>query len=145
MENLVYLAMCIALLATIIGISRKRVPDAERRDTPYRYILKQHVMTGAEARLYKELQRTLPEGQYIVPQAHLSMFLDHRVKGQDWRAAFSKINGKSVDFLIVESETNRPILAIELDDTTHERDDRMARDQFVETILHEAGIPLKRM
>ncbi|MNY83493.1 hypothetical protein D3C86_2263080 [compost metagenome] len=36
------------------------------------------------------------------------------------------------------------MVAIELDDTTHERDDRRLRDDEVERIFSEAGVPLVR-
>jgi len=41
--------------------------------------------------------------------------LEHRIKGQDWKAAFRRINGKSVDFVICDKAYIKPLLAIELD------------------------------
>ena len=79
-----------------------------------------------------------------MPQAHLSSFIDHRIKGQNWDAAFSTINGKSVDFLLIEKNTLKPILAIELDDWSHKREDRIARDEKVKNILQQADIRLAR-
>lgn len=101
-------------------------------------------MTNAEKVFYDKLLAEARDEYYIVPQAHLSAFIDHKIKGQNWRAAFSIINGKSVDFLVVEKSTQTPVLAIELDDYTHNRPDRQRRDQMVEEILRKAGIPLQR-
>ena len=56
-------------------------------------------MTQHELIFYKTLLEAV-SGCVIIPQAHLSMFLDHKVYGQNWSRAFSRINGKSVDFLI---------------------------------------------
>jgi very-short-patch-repair endonuclease len=80
----------------------------------------------------------------VIPQAHLSVFIDQHVKGQNWKAAFRVINGKSVDFLLVEKTTLKPIAAIELDDWSHKREDRVSRDEKVKAILDEAGVLLVR-
>ena len=79
----------------------------------------------------------------IIPQAHFSMFLEHRIKGQNWKAAFSRINGKSVDFLICNNEM-KPLFAVELDDSTHNRLERQKRDIFVNSIMNNANMPLLR-
>jgi hypothetical protein len=36
----------------------------------------------------------------------------------------------------------RPLLAIELDDSSHNRADRKARDAFVDSALKAAGLPI---
>lgn len=84
-------------------------------------------------------------GRYAVfPQVHLSALLDHTVKGQDWRAAFRHINGKSVDYVLCDINTLQPVYAVELDDPTHQRDDRIERDSEVERIFSDAQLPLVR-
>ena len=68
---------------------------------------------------------------------------NHEIKGQNWSGAFSKINGKSVDFLIC-SNSMKPIVAIELDDSTHNSPNRQKRDMFVNSIINNADIALLR-
>lgn len=62
---------------------------------------------------------------------------------QNWSRAFSRINGKSVDFLICTNDM-KPLIAIELDDNTHDRPDRQKRDIFVNSIISDANMPLLR-
>ena len=81
---------------------------------------------------------------YVVPQVHLSALLNHKVKGQNWKGAFQHINGKSVDFVLLSKENAKPICAIELDDSSHDRNDRLSRDEEVERIFKQAKIPLAR-
>ena len=76
---------------------------------------------------------------------HLPTLIDNKVVGQNWRAAFRHINGKSVDFVLCDKAYISPKLAIELDDKTHERPERQERDVEVERILQEAGVPLLRL
>ena len=108
----------------------------------YSYTKKSCAMTPSELSFYKTLHEAV-NGCVIIPQAHISMFLDHRVKGQNWKAAFSRINGKSVDFLICTNDM-KPLIAIELDDSTHDQPDRKNRDEFVNSIIMSANMPLLR-
>lgn len=143
----------IGLIALMVLLLKKlfesTAPSRERAENTaslvkYAYSVKAQIMTNAEKVFYDKLLAEAGDEYYIVPQAHLSMFINHKIKGQNWRGAFSVINGKSVDFLIVEKTTQKPALAIELDDYTHGRPDRQRRDQIVEEILNRAGVPLQR-
>ena len=108
----------------------------------YVYIKKSCAMTPSELSFYKTLHEAV-NGCVIIPQAHLSMFLDHEIKGQSWKAAFARINGKSVDFLICTNDM-KPLIAIELDDNTHNQPDRKTRDGFVNSIIANTNMPLLR-
>lgn len=138
----VYLVILTAAIAAILFYSKKK--PAQRSIPKYRYKRRQAVMTRAEARFYEKLAEVIGEKFIIIPQSHLSMFVDHRIKGQNWKAAFSTINGKSVDFLLVEKATLKPVVAIELDDWSHKMNDRIARDEKVKVILDQIGILLVR-
>ena len=94
----------------------------------------------------RKLNSLFGDRYYIFPQVHLSSFIDHKVKnGQYWKAALSHINQKSVDFVLCDKQWRRPLLAIELDDRTHNRPDRVERDVIVEQILSQANMPLLRI
>lgn len=101
-------------------------------------------MTVREHDFYDRLNNILGNEYHVLPQVHLSKLLDHTVKGQNWNAAFRHINGKSVDYVVADKKYMSPILAIELDDSTHDAYDRLERDGEVERILGEAGVPLAR-
>jgi hypothetical protein len=134
----------IAIVIIVIMLAGQNKKVQEEILVKYSYLSKKQIMTNAEKVFYDKLLATLGNDHYIVPQAHLSMFIDHKIKGQNWKGAFSVINGKSVDFLIVEKTTQKPVLAIELDDYTHARPDRVKRDAVVVEILNRAGVPLQR-
>jgi very-short-patch-repair endonuclease len=61
-----------------------------------------------------------------------------------WKAPFSHINQKSVDFVLCNKTSLKPLLAIELDDWSHDRQDRVDRDASVEQMLLAANFPLLR-
>lgn len=109
------------------------------------YKKKASVITDREAQFFATLQSICNGYFYIIPQAHLSLFLSEKVVGQDWKQAFMRINGKSVDFLICKRSDHSPVLAIELDDSTHDNSDaRQQRDQWVNSTLQNANVPLFR-
>ena len=102
-------------------------------------------MTTRENECFKTLNEIFGAKWFVIPQVHLSALLNHKVKGQNWNAAFRHINGKSVDFVLVGKESYKIICAIELDDSTHNRTDRKERDNEIERIFSEAKIPLARI
>lgn len=117
----------------------------QTKKSQYKYYAKPYVMTSRENECFKTLNEIFSSKWFVVPQVHLSALLDYRVKGQNWNAAFRHINGKSVDFVLIGKESYKVICAIELDDSTHSRSDRMERDVEIERMFKEARIPLARI
>jgi very-short-patch-repair endonuclease len=138
----------IIIVIVAVAIAAATTQKKQRPKTPetktYHFQKKEKVMTYAEGRFFEKLTGVIGDRFIVIPQAHLSVFIDQHVKGQNWKAAFRVINGKSVDFLLVEKTTLKPIAAIELDDWSHKREDRVSRDEKVKAILDEAGVLLVR-
>lgn len=140
--------LCILAAAYIIFrlVRRPAIKKENPKLSPYRYIRKNYVMTRAESDMFRRLEHIAGEKYYVFPQIHLSSLLNHAVNGQDWRAALAKIQRKSVDFVLVNRETMVTSYAIELDDKTHDSSaSRIARDELVNEIFLDAGIPLVRL
>ena len=117
----------------------------EEKKSVYRYERKKFFMTRAEHEFFNVLTNIVSEHYYVFPQAHLPSILEHKIVGQYYKAALSHINQKSVDYVLCDKEYLSPKLVIELDDKTHEKEDRKERDIEVERILKEAGLPLLRI
>lgn len=110
----------------------------------YHYKSKAFVMTKPENDFFDTLTEVVGSNFYVFPQMHLSSILDHTTVGQSWKGAFSTINQKSVDYVICSKAYRQPLLAIELDDSSHDTEDREQRDANVAHMLAEAHIPLIR-
>jgi hypothetical protein len=124
----------------------KRIDNQnEIKKSRYRYYAKPYLMTTRENEFFKLLNDIFGAKWFVIPQVHLSSLLNHKVKGQNWNGAFRHINGKSVDYVLVGKESYKVICAIELDDSTHSRADRIERDNEINRIFHEAKIPLARI
>ncbi len=111
----------------------------------YPYHLKRYLLTPNETECYKALVHTVGNDYFIFVQVHLSSLLDEKIPGNNWQGARSHINRKSVDFVLCDKDDISPVLAIELDDYSHSRVDRIERDGEVERILREARLPLLRI
>lgn len=112
----------------------------------YRYKIRTSLATQNETYAYRRIMSLVDTAKYgIAPQAHLSAFLDERIRGQNWKGARASIDRKSVDFLIYELASLRPVLAIEIDDKTHDRPNRIQRDKAVESCMQSAGMRLVRL
>lgn len=112
--------------------------------TTYTYTKRSHIMTQTERKFYLQLYYMF-KGQYFVfPQIHLADLLDYRHTGQSYRGAWASIKDYSVDYVIC-SPSLQVLSAIELDDRSHSRPDRQARDQAVNQICEKAALPLVRI
>ena len=143
------LIIFVILMAVVFIVLKKFSPgifnDEEKViKSPYNYKKKDFLMSRAEHEFFNILVEVVGNQYYVFPQIHLSTILDNKVVGQNWRGAFRHIDEKSVDFVICDKAYIKPILAIELDDKTHEREDRKGRDGEVERILNESGLALLR-
>ncbi len=111
----------------------------------YKYRGKTHIMTQREEKFFLLLNDIFRDKCYIIPQVHLSALLEHRIKGQNWKGAFSHINGKSVDYVLLRSKDLSVLCAVELDDSTHDTADRIERDKEVGWMFGLANVPLIRL
>lgn len=146
MTKLLILAGVAVVLVAALAVARAvfdgGVGDEKKK---YQYKRKNFFLTRAEHECFDALMAAVGNDYLIFAQVHLPTLIDNKVVGQNWRAAFRHINGKSVDFVLCDKAYISPKLAIELDDKTHERPERQERDVEVERILQEAGVPLLRL
>ena len=141
MESVNIFVCLVGVIALMLIINLKNKPEKQKL---YKYYAKKQIMTNREADFFVKLNTIFNERFFVIPQVHLSAMLDERVKGQNWRSAFRHINGKSVDYVLISRTSLELICAIELDDNTHDRPERSARDKEVERIFEQAKIPLTR-
>lgn len=136
----------IVVIAVLVKIISSNSSNKRKvfKNNQYSYLAKESLMSKTETDFFVRLDRAVNERYYVFPQVHLSALLDHKIKGQEWKYAFRHINGKSVDYVLCDRATLIPVYAIELDDFTHERNDRIERDGEIERIFQEAQLPLVR-
>ena len=125
----------------------EEVEEAEKEPAKYsdNYEKRGMIMSLREKIFFDKLKQVVVGDFDIYPQVHVDKILQPRrgLFGNNRLWAFRGISQKSVDFLIVDNNQS-PVLAIELDDSTHEKEDRAERDWFIECAFKNVGVPLLR-
>lgn len=132
---------CLAAILRLFGIQLGE-PTATADELPYR--LRDDFLSPAELAFYRTLRLAVKEQAVILAKVNLAdLFFVPRPHAS--QAHRNKIDRKHVDFLLLHPETMKPLAGVELDDASHERADRAARDQFVNRVFQAAGLPLIRI
>lgn len=108
------------------------------------YHLRDNFLSPAELSFYGVLRAAI-NGRAVLCSKVALADIFYVKKGDDasrWRIYTNKIDRKHVDFLLCDPVTMRPLVGIELDDSSHQRTDRQARDTFVDGVFAAAGLPL---
>jgi very-short-patch-repair endonuclease len=145
MTYLIIFAVIIGVIVVAVEVLKGQKTNDEKGPKQYQYKQKNFFMSRAEHECFDAILKAVGNEYHIFPQVHLSSIVDNKVTGQNWKGAFKHISQKSVDFVLCDKAYLSPKLAIELDDKTHERPDRIERDVEVERILKDAGLPLLRL
>ena len=101
------------------------------------YQLSDRFLSPAEQVFYQTLRSVTQDRLSINSKVRLGDLFSTPDKN-----AYIRISYKHVDFLLCEPSTMRPIVAIELDDSSHSRSDRQERDDFVDSVFESAQLPL---
>lgn len=146
MNNFIYPIFILIAIFVFLSFLKSLIGKKSLTKTStYRYERKEHLTTRPEKEFLETLLSITKNIFYIFPQIHLTSLVNHKIPGQNPTAALNHIDRKSVDYVICDKENLKPLLVIEFDDPSHQREDRMERDIEVERILAEAGIPLLRI
>jgi hypothetical protein len=142
---IVIVAVLFVVLAVVAGILKaRRAGNETMAAVPDAYELRTSVFTPAERSFAGVLDGALPEGVTWLGKVRLGdVFATKKGLTRSENAtARNKIDRKHVDFLLLRSSDLAPIAGIELDDRSHERDDRKDRDAFVDEVFRGCGLPL---
>lgn len=131
---------CLGFLLRLFGGKLEEPKDA--KTFPYR--VRDDFLSPAELSFYRVLLIALNGRALACPKVGLSDIF-FVTRPHENRSAFNRIAQKHVDFLVCDTTTLKPLFGIELDDASHARADRQARDEFVEKVFAAASLPLLRV
>lgn len=127
---------CLTVFLNLLGIGRRK----SRSEHPYR--VRNHFITENELKFYNALKLAVGERAVIQAQIGLWAICEVPRSYKDYTTAMNHVDRKRVDFLLCDPDSMMPIVAIEVNDRSHERRDRRERDAAVKSVLEEAGLPL---
>ena len=128
-------------------VALRKGPIAIRRaSTEPIYETTSALLTPAERSFFGVLQQVVLPSICLFPKVRLADVIQPRsaLDGPTRQSAFNKISSKHVDFVLCDAGTTKVICVIELDDSSHGRGSRQARDSFVDAALQFASIPVVR-
>jgi len=131
---------CLTAIRRLFGIGAQKAQSVPATESlPYR--VRDDFLSPAEMSFYRVLWSVAGKQAMICPKVSLAdiFFVVRPNENQAYR---NRIAHKHLDFLLCEPKSMRPIVGIELDDASHTRSDRQARDEFVSQVFQTAGLPL---
>ncbi len=107
------------------------------------YLQRDHFLSPAEMHFFQTLRTAVNGRAALSTKVNLSDLFWVKTDDQSRKRIYTnKIDRKHVDFLLCDPATMRPLVAIELDDKSHQRADRQERDGLVNNVFLAAGLPL---
>lgn len=155
MSSLIFLL----LICTVVGVGALAFLNSQGNLTPppssrvsdhnvaqvYIYSCQKYLFTRTELTFYRALQAAT-QGQYLVfGKVRVADVLKPQTDNRaDRQRAFNKISAKHFDFVLCDPVNLKVLAAVELDDSSHQRVDRIKRDDFLNQAVASAGLPLIR-
>ncbi len=102
------------------------------------------LLNPAEKQLFELLISLVGRDKYVCPKVRITDIINpgNDKQHSDYWQKWNQIAQKHVDFLICDSNTFEPLIAVELDGITHTYASRIARDKLVDTAFGEAGMKI---
>lgn len=138
MQAIILLVIALIVILAVISLTKPSNKQTDADIWPY-YAKKP--LSQPEQVLYFRLAQALPE-HVTLAQVGLSRILGVK-KGNNPMEWLNRINRMSADFVVCNKASN-VIAVIELDDSSHQREDRKKADQKKDKALASAGIRMIR-
>lgn len=143
---MVYIILIFLIIIIILEkiIDKKTYAEIkENKVNLLNYAKKDYVMTQTELIFYRELKKVTEKLELsIFPQVNLERIVN--VKNNN-KADRNRIKSRSIDYTIVNNKNCKIICCIELDDYTHNYQNRIKRDNFINELFVSVGIKLHRI
>ena len=139
----------IVVISVLLGrrVFRRQDGSLDRRaavELPYER--KSVLLSAAERSFLGVLEQALGEGYRVCPKVRVADAISVRrpLPRGEWQRAFNRISSKHFDFILCRSTDLEIACAVELDDSTHQRNDRQERDMFLGEVCSVSSLPLLR-
>lgn len=132
-------AGCLFVFLRLLGLERLFGKATGQPTLPYR--LRDGLLSAGELAFYQVLVRAVPP-EYVINCKVRIWDILYVERSENSRGHENRISSKHVDFLLCDRTTMKAVLAIELDDASHNRPDRQDRDAFVDQAFAAAGLPI---
>lgn len=114
------------------------------------YVAKAKMMSASEQGVYKILEKAYGEKYHIFCQVRVVDIIQpnitkYQTTTREYKSLFWQISQWHFDYVMCDKSDFSIFCALELDDASHERADRVRRDRILNAVCKDAGLDLKRM
>lgn len=112
------------------------------------YVRVENLLSQGERAFYRPLLAAVRDRYEVFSKVRLADVIKCPRDHQKQRSYWGKIKGYHLDFILVDPDTTRPLLAVELDDRSHTGRGgarQRERDRFKDDCLQAAGVPILRV
>ena len=140
-----YLPFAIIIVAVAVGIvvrdlkTKNGQPDEDIEKLPYR---RKFLLTKNEYWFYKSLKEIADKyGFAVLAKIRFADLVEVSAEAdkKEYMKYFGKIKSKHIDFILCKKDNLYPELLIELNDSSHNTEDRIKRDEFIKKIAEKVG------
>lgn len=146
MSMLLTAALLLALVVTVLLLALAR-RHGTSRPVDYPYTLSKALFSPAERSFLAVLDQAVPPDYRVFGKVRLADVISPRkgLNSSQWYTALNRITSKHFDFVVCRATDLAVVCAIELDDSSHQREKRKTRDEFVANACQAVGLPLLRI
>ena len=125
--------------------NKKQETKEEKEEKPlgkvtYPYKLTKSIFSPKEGYFYRDVRPIADKlGLLVFTKMRLADLLYIPEGTEDFQKWFNRIKAKHIDFIFVDREMKIKLL-VEIDDPTHNRPDRKARDEEVDEMFRQQGL-----
>ncbi|MCA9040048.1 MAG: DUF2726 domain-containing protein [Planctomycetaceae bacterium] len=128
---------CLTAFLKILGFN---IPKQKNLTSPF--LLKNSLHSNAELSFHHCLVSAVEDRYFLATKVRM-LDVFYPKKGDEHQSNLNRINRKHIDFLLCCKKTMTPLLIIELDDSTHQTNQRtIKRDEFIDEICEATGLPI---
>ena len=131
-----YLALVILMIMVVVAWSMPQVRRLSHSNEGA-YAKRPSVLSPSEQRFLAALEKVVGDRYRILCQVRVADVISSAGQG-----ARNRVQSKSFDFVLCDVSTTEALLVIELNDSTHERSDRIERDFLLTHICQSIGLPI---
>jgi hypothetical protein len=133
---------CLGAVFRLFGLGGGASGAAEADVSVYR--VRDDFLSPAEARFFRVLRLVAADDYIICPKVRLGDIL-FVTRPNENRGALNRIAARHLDFLVCDASSLKPVLGVELDDSSHRRAEAAETDRFKDAVFRAATLPLLRV
>lgn len=147
LEPLIPIIGLLILVAIIMGVLKALLAGKKSGGISFPYEAISHLFTPAERSFLGVLDYIVGSDYRVFGKVRVADIIQvtKGISRNNWRQAFNRIQSKHFDFVICRASDFAIMLLIELDDRSHNKNNRVERDTFVEQAASAARLPLLRI